>query len=52
MCDLGCGPAQVAQYPRDIGSTIFLGMVTQALKLNPDVARLRPALNKPEACST
>jgi SAM-dependent methyltransferase len=42
VCDLGCGPGQVARYLRDVGSTVFgldlsRRMLEQARRLNPDV---------------
>jgi SAM-dependent methyltransferase len=42
VCDMGCGPGQVARYLRDLGATVFgldlsPQMVLQAQKLNPDI---------------
>lgn len=42
VCDLGCGPAQIARYLRDRGVSVFgvdlsAGMLTQAQRLNPDL---------------
>jgi len=42
VCDLGCGPAQVARYLRDRGVDAFgvdfsAGMLAQACRLNPDI---------------
>jgi SAM-dependent methyltransferase len=42
VCDLGCGPAQVARYLRDRGIDAFgvdlsEGMLRQAQRLNPDL---------------
>ena len=42
ICDLGCGPGQVARYLRDHGATAFgldlsEGMLAQARRLNPDL---------------
>ncbi|MGC2195102.1 MAG: class I SAM-dependent methyltransferase [Terriglobales bacterium] len=42
VCDLGCGPAQVARYLRDRGVDAFgldlsAGMLAQAQRLNPDL---------------
>lgn len=43
LCDLGCGPGQVARYLRDGGGRCFgldlsAGMLAQAQSLNPDIA--------------
>ena len=43
VCDMGCGPGQVARYLRDAGATVFgvdlsPEMLAQARKLNPDIA--------------
>ncbi len=43
VCDLGCGPAQVARYLRDRGVDAFgldlsAGMLAEARRLNPDLA--------------
>jgi SAM-dependent methyltransferase len=42
LCDLGCGPGQVARYMRDAGAAIFgidlsPRMIEQARDLNPDI---------------
>jgi len=42
ICDLGCGPGQVARYLRDQGAAVFgidlsEGMLAQARRLNPDL---------------
>ena len=42
VCDLGCGPAQIARYLRDRGVDAFgvdlsEGMLMQAQRLNPDL---------------
>ena len=42
VCDLGCGPAQIARYLRDRGVDVFgldvsAGMLRQAHRLNPDL---------------
>src|SRR5579864_495395 len=42
VCDMGCGPGQVARYLRDAGASVFgldlsPGMLQQARKLNPDI---------------
>ena len=42
ICDLGCGPGQVARYLRDQGAPAFgidlsEGMLAQARRLNPDL---------------
>lgn len=46
VCDLGCGPAQIARYLRDKGLAAFgldysRGMLAQAAKLNPDAALIQ-----------
>jgi ubiquinone/menaquinone biosynthesis C-methylase UbiE len=43
VCDMGCGPGQVARYLRDIGANVFgldlsTGMLEQARQLSPDIA--------------
>lgn len=43
VCDMGCGPGQVARYLRDAGATVFgldlsPRMVEQARRLNPDIS--------------
>ena len=42
VCDLGCGPAQIARYLRDRGVSAFgldfsAGMLAEARRLNPDL---------------
>jgi SAM-dependent methyltransferase len=42
VCDLGCGPAQIARYLRDrsvdaFGLDLSAGMLAQARRLNPDI---------------
>lgn len=42
ICDMGCGPGQIARYLRDRGANacgidLSAGMVEQAQKLNPDI---------------
>ena len=42
VCDLGCGPAQIARYLRDrsvdvLGVDLSAGMLAQAQRLNPDL---------------
>jgi ubiquinone/menaquinone biosynthesis C-methylase UbiE len=42
ICDMGCGPGQVARYLKDAGAEVFgldlsRGMLEQARKLNPDI---------------
>ncbi|HEV2689011.1 MAG TPA: class I SAM-dependent methyltransferase [Bryobacteraceae bacterium] len=46
VCDLGCGPAQVARYLRDWGVDAFgldlsRGMLVEAARLNPDIALMQ-----------
>jgi ubiquinone/menaquinone biosynthesis C-methylase UbiE len=43
VCDMGCGPGQVARYLKDAGVSAFgldlsAAMLEQARKLNPDIA--------------
>ena len=43
ICDMGCGPGQVARYLRDAGAAVFgldlsPQMVEQARRLNPDIS--------------
>jgi SAM-dependent methyltransferase len=43
VCDMGCGPGQVARYLRDAGATVFgldlsPRMLEQARLLNPDIS--------------
>ena len=42
VCDLGCGPGQIARYLRDRGVNVFgldlsSGMLAQARRLNPEI---------------
>ena len=42
VCDMGCGPGQVARYLRDAGATVFgldlsPKMLEQARQFNPDI---------------
>jgi SAM-dependent methyltransferase len=42
VCDMGCGPGQVARYLRDAGATVFgldlsPRMLEEARRLNPDI---------------
>jgi ubiquinone/menaquinone biosynthesis C-methylase UbiE len=42
VCDMGCGPGQIARYLHEAGATVFgldlsPGMLEQARKLNPDI---------------
>lgn len=42
VCDIGCGPAQIARYLRDLGADSFgidlsAGMLAEAHRLNPDL---------------
>jgi len=46
VCDMGCGPGQVARYLRDAGAKVFgldlsPRMVEQARELNPDISFLQ-----------
>jgi SAM-dependent methyltransferase len=43
ICDMGCGPGQVARYLHDRGASVFgldlsPGMLDQARKLNPNIS--------------
>lgn len=43
VCDMGCGPGQIARYLRDAGTTVFgldisPRMVEQARQFNPDIS--------------
>ena len=43
VCDMGCGPGQVARYLRDAGASVFgldlsPKMLEQARQLNPDIS--------------
>ena len=46
LCDMGCGPGQVARYLRDqgvqdvVGVDVSRGMVAEAQRLNPDITFL------------
>lgn len=50
VCDLGCGPGQVARYLRDqgvqevIGVDLSAGMLEQARRLNPDIEFLEASM--------
>ena len=49
VCDLGCGPAQIARYLRDRGANVFgldlsAGMLAQARRLNPDLSFVRGSM--------
>lgn len=49
VCDLGCGPAQIARYLRDRGVEAFgvdlsAGMLAQARRLNPDLMFLQASM--------
>ena len=42
VCDLGCGPGQIARYLKDRGADVFgldfsAGMLAQARRLNPNI---------------
>jgi SAM-dependent methyltransferase len=42
VCDMGCGPGQVARFLKDAGADVFgldgsAGMIAQAQRLNPDI---------------
>ncbi len=46
VCDLGCGPGQIARYLRDrdcdaLGLDLSSGMLAEAARLNPDVPLIR-----------
>lgn len=50
VCDLGCGPAQIARYLRDRGVDSFgvdlsFGMLAEARRLNPDVAFVQSSMS-------
>ena len=50
MCDLGCGPGQIARYLRDRGVDSFgvdlsFGMLAQARRLNPDLAFVQSSMS-------
>jgi ubiquinone/menaquinone biosynthesis C-methylase UbiE len=43
VCDIGCGPGQIARYLRDTGTTVFgvdisPRMIERARQLNPDIS--------------
>jgi SAM-dependent methyltransferase len=49
VCDLGCGPAQIARYLRDRGVDAFgldlsAGMLEQARRLNPDLSFVQSSM--------
>lgn len=49
VCDLGCGPAQIARYLRDrgvdvMGLDLSAGMLAQARRLNPDLAFVQSSM--------
>jgi SAM-dependent methyltransferase len=49
VCDLGCGPAQIARYLRDGGVDAFgvdlsAGMLAQARRLNPDLPLVQSSM--------
>lgn len=49
VCDLGCGPAQIARYLRDRGIDAFgvdlsAGMLAQARRLNPDISFVQSSM--------
>ena len=49
VCDLGCGPAQIARYLRDRGVDAFgvdlsAGMLAQARRLNPDLQLVQTSM--------
>jgi SAM-dependent methyltransferase len=49
VCDLGCGPAQIARYLRDRGVDTFgldlsAGMLAQARRLNPDLSFVQSSM--------
>jgi ubiquinone/menaquinone biosynthesis C-methylase UbiE len=58
VCDMGCGPGQVARYLRDAGAMVFgldlsPQMLEQARQLNPDIAFLQgdmTSLDHPDGC--
>jgi len=42
VCEMGCGPGQIARYLKDVGTTVFgldlsPGMIEQARQLSPDI---------------
>lgn len=49
VCDLGCGPAQIARYLRNRGVDVFgldlsAGMLVEGRRLNPDVRFVQSAM--------
>src|SRR5215470_1195006 len=49
VCDLGCGPAQIARYLRDRGVATFgvdfsRGMLLEARRLNPDLSFVQTSM--------
>jgi len=49
VCDLGCGPAQIARYLQDrgvdvMGLDLSSGMLAQARRLNPDLALVQSSM--------
>jgi len=49
VCDLGCGPAQIARYLRDRGVDAFgvdlsAGMLAEARRLNPDLQLVQSSM--------
>lgn len=49
VCDLGCGPAQIARYLRDhgvdaLGVDLSAGMLAEARRLNPDLLFLQSSM--------
>jgi SAM-dependent methyltransferase len=49
VCDLGCGPAQIARYLRDrgvnsLGVDLSAGMLAQARRLNPDLRLVQSSM--------
>jgi SAM-dependent methyltransferase len=50
VCDLGCGPAQIARYLKDRGVNAFgvdlsAGMLAQARRLNPDLLFVQSSMH-------
>lgn len=49
LCDLGCGPAQIARYLRDancrvLGFDLSHGMLLEARRLNPDIGLIEGSM--------
>jgi SAM-dependent methyltransferase len=49
VCDMGCGPAQVARYLSDRGADVFgvdlsAGMLAEARRLNPDLGFVQSSM--------